>query len=129
MSPGPQKRRSRRRAPRFIIIAGPNGAGRTTFAQEFLPKYAGVVHFVNADLTGSGLSPFQPRIAAIRSGRLLLSEIDRLAAAGADFAVESTLGGLSLLRRFKRWKERGYRVEVIYLALASPEVALRRIAL
>jgi predicted ABC-type ATPase len=48
---------SPQRAPRCIIIAGPNGAGKTTFAREFLPKYAKVVHFVNADLIAGGLSP------------------------------------------------------------------------
>ena len=53
------------RAPRCIIIAGPNGAGKTTFAREFLPKEAGVVHFVNADLIASGLSPLQPELAAL----------------------------------------------------------------
>jgi len=43
--------------PRCIVIAGQNGAGKTTFAREFLPKDAGVMHFVNADLIASGLSP------------------------------------------------------------------------
>jgi predicted ABC-type ATPase len=45
-------------APRCIVIAGPNGAGKTTFAREFLPREGGVIHFVNADLIASGLSPF-----------------------------------------------------------------------
>jgi uridine kinase len=27
--------------PRMILIAGLNGAGKTTFAQEYLPKEAG----------------------------------------------------------------------------------------
>ena len=31
-------------------LIGPNGAGKTTFAREFLPKEAGIIHFVNADL-------------------------------------------------------------------------------
>src|SRR5581483_6242015 len=75
-----------------------------------------------------GLSPFQPQMAAIRAGRLLLDEIDRLAATRADFAVESTLSGLSFLSRLKDWKASGYRVEIIYLSLSSTDVALRRIA-
>src|SRR5437016_583649 len=119
---------TRKPGPRCIVIAGPNGAGKTTFAQGFLPKYAGIVEFVNADLIAAGLSPFQPRAAAIRAGRVLLSEIDRLAARRADFAVESTLSGLSFLSRWKDWKASGYRIEVIYLTLPSPEVAVRRIA-
>ena len=77
-----KKRTRQNKAPRCIIIAGPNGAGKTTFAQEFLPKYAKVIHFVNADLIASGLSPLQPQLAAIKAGRLLLTEIERLAASG-----------------------------------------------
>jgi predicted ABC-type ATPase len=114
--------------PRCIIIAGPNGAGKTTFAQEFLPKYAKVVHFVNADLIAGGLSPLSPESAAISAGRLFLRELDRLAARRADFAFESTLSGLGYVSRLKRWKNAGYRVEIIYLTLRSSRVALRRIA-
>lgn len=56
-------------SPRCIIIAGPNGAGETTFARELLPKDAGVVHFVNADLLAAGLSPLQPQLAALNAGK------------------------------------------------------------
>ena len=124
----PPRRPKTRKVPRCILIAGPNGAGKTTFAQEFLPKYAGVIHFVNADLIAGGRSPFQPSIAAIRAGRLLLAEIDRLASSRADFALESTLSGLGRVSRLKHWKQEAYRLEIIYLTLLSPEVALRRIS-
>jgi predicted ABC-type ATPase len=121
------KRRSPRN-PRCIIIAGPNGAGKTTFAREFLPKDAGVVHFVNADLIASGLSPLRPELAALAGGRIFLAELDRLAAARTDFAFETTLSGLGYLQRLKRWKTVGYRIEIIFLRLPSPRLALRRIA-
>lgn len=74
-------RRPSSRAPRCIVIAGPNGAGKTTFAREFLPKDAGVIHFVNADLIARGLSPLRPELAALAGGRLFLTELDRLARA------------------------------------------------
>ena len=121
------KRRSGRN-PRCIIIAGPNGAGKTTFAREFLPRDAGVVHFVNADLIASGLSPIRPELAALAGGRLFLAELDRFARARADFAFETTLSGLIYLRRLKRWKAAGYRIEITYLRLRSLQLALRRIA-
>ena len=114
--------------PRCIIIAGPNGAGKTTFAREFLPRDAGVVHFVNADLIASGLSPLRPELAALAGGRLFLAELDRLARLRVDFAFETTLSGLVYLRRLKRWKAAGYRIEIIFLRLSSPQLALRRIA-
>ena len=114
--------------PRCIVIAGPNGSGKTTFATEFLPSYAKVVRFVNADLIAGGLSPLRPELAAIAAGRLLLRELDRLANDGADFAFESTLSGVSYVSFLKRWKKAGYRIEIIYLTLPSAGIALRRIA-
>jgi predicted ABC-type ATPase len=116
------------KSPRCIIIAGPNGAGKTTFAREFLPKYASVIHFVNADLLAAGLSPLKPDLAALHAGRLFLAELDRLAKARRDFAFESTLSGLTYVRRLKRWKTAGYRIEIIFLRLNSVQLALRRIA-
>ena len=117
-----------RMSSRCIIIAGPNGAGKTTFAREFLPKEARIVHFVNADLIAAGLSPLKPELAALAGGRLLLRELDRLAAAKADFAFESTLSGLTYASRIRKWKASGYRIEIVFLRLVSVPLALKRIA-
>jgi predicted ABC-type ATPase len=119
---------SRKRRPRCIVIAGPNGAGKTTFAREYLPHVARVMHFVNADLIAGGLSPLKPELAAISAARVVLREIDRLASDGAHFAFETTLSGLTYLRRMESWKQAGYRIEIVYLRLDSVDLALRRIA-
>jgi predicted ABC-type ATPase len=114
--------------PCCIIIAGPNGAGKTTFAREFLPKEAGVVHFVNADLIAAGLSPLDPRLARLAAGRLVLAELHRLVRARASFAFETTMSGRTYLASLRAWKQLGYRIEIVFLRLDSSEVALRRIA-
>jgi predicted ABC-type ATPase len=114
--------------PRCVVIAGPNGAGKTTFARRYLPEHADVVHFVNADLIASGLSPLKPDLAAIAAARLVLQEIDRLAAERMDFAFETTCSGVIYVRRLETWKQAGYRIEIVYLRLRSAELALRRIA-
>jgi predicted ABC-type ATPase len=114
--------------PRCLLIAGPNGAGKTTFAREYLPNDARVLNFVNADLIATGLSPLKPELAAIAAARLMLGEIDRLTELRADFAWESTLSGLTYAKRIRAMKQFGYHVEIIYLKLASPQLALRRIA-
>jgi predicted ABC-type ATPase len=119
---------TRMKSPRCIVIAGPNGAGKTTFAREYLPKDAAVIHFVNADLIAAGLSPLRPELALLAGGRLLLTELDRLAKTRADFAFESTLSGLGYVGRLQQWKAAGYRIEMIFLRLRSPQLALRRIA-
>jgi predicted ABC-type ATPase len=101
---------------------------KTTFARQFLADEAQVVNFVNADLIAMGLSPLQPDLAAIAAGRLVLHEIDRLAEARADFGFETTLSGMTYVKRLKRWKQAGYRIEIVYLRLRSTQLALRRIA-
>jgi predicted ABC-type ATPase len=89
----------KRQKPRCLIIAGPNGAGKTTFARDYLPEIAGLIHFINADLIASGMSPLQPQLAAVSAGKLVLRELDRLVEAKADFAFESTGGGTRAARR------------------------------
>lgn len=114
--------------PRCIIIAGPNGAGKTTFSRKILTAQQGIMHFVNADLIAAGLSPLHPELAARAAGRLLLSELDRLAAARTSFALESTLSGVTYLERVRRMKDNGYSVEIIFLKLSSADLAIKRVA-
>jgi predicted ABC-type ATPase len=118
----------KRRKPRCMIIAGPNGAGKTTFAKKYLPNIAGLVHFINADLIAGGISPLQPGLAAVAAGRLVLNELDRLAAERAEFAFETTLSGLGYVKRISEWKRKGYSVEIAYLRIVSTRLALTRVA-
>lgn len=112
---------------RVIIIAGPNGAGKTTFAREFLPNEAACPVFVNADLIAAGLSPFDTDAAALRAGRLMLSELERHFEARRSFAFETTLSGRGYLRHIARWREAGYRVSMIFLQLNSADEAVARV--
>lgn len=120
--------RSENGRPKCVLICGPNGAGKTTFAQEYLPREGQIVHFVNADLIASGLSPLNPELAHISAGKLFLKELDRLALEKKDFAFETTLSGLAYVEKIRKWKTLGYQVEIIYLKLSSPALSLRRVA-
>lgn len=77
--------------PKLYIIAGCNGAGKTTASYTVLPEMLGCKEFVNADEIAKGLSPFNPESVAIEAGRLMLQRMDDLLAEGADFAFETTL--------------------------------------
>ena len=113
--------------PLCVIIAGPNGAGKTTFATDFLPRERRIHRFINADLIAAGLSPLAPNLANIAAARILLSEMDRLANASEDFGFETTLSGQAYIPRLKRWKEQGYRIEIIFLWLPAVSLAKARV--
>lgn len=113
---------------RIIILAGPNGAGKTTFAREYLQKEAHCPDFVNVDLIAAGLSPFDPDRAAIRAGRIMLSEIERRIRTGESFAFETTLSGHAYAQMIPRWRRAGYQVRLIFLSLPNPEMAIARVA-
>jgi predicted ABC-type ATPase len=118
----------KKKPPLCVVIAGPNGAGKTTFAREFLPAHHGIIHFVNADLVAGGLSPLRPQLAARAAGRLVLAELGRLGKERKDFAFETTLSGLGYARLLRGLKAKGYRLEMVYLQIESPQLARRRIA-
>lgn len=113
---------------KIIIIAGPNGAGKTTFARSFLPAEAQCPRFINADLIAAGLAPFAPEKAAVKAGKLMLSEISESVSRGDSFAIETTLSGLTYLRHIRQWQQQGYHVCLFFLALPSAEVAVARVA-
>lgn len=113
---------------KIVIIAGPNWAGKTTFAREFLPNEAGCPIFVNADLIAAGIAPFQPEAVAFRAGRLMLQELAHHTALGSSFAFETTLSGRTYAPMIDNWRANGYTVKLIFLSLMSADEAVARVA-
>jgi predicted ABC-type ATPase len=113
--------------PIIYLIAGCNGAGKTTFAKSFLPHEAKCLNFLNADLIAQGLSPLNAGAAAMKAGRLLLAEFHDLVTRHETFAFESTLSGTSYVRLLKQAKRRGFRLYLHYLWLPAPAIAIARV--
>lgn len=112
----------------LYIIAGCNGAGKTTASMTILPKSLLVKEFVNADEIAKGLSPFNPEGVAIEAGRLMLDRIKYLLDKEESFSVETTLATRSYINLVKDARKRGYLVNIIYFWLESPELAIDRVA-
>jgi len=110
------------------IIAGPNGAGKSSHARiTLLPDFLKSNEFVNADEIAKILSPKNPDTPAVEAGRLMLKRLDFLLEEGTDFAFETTLSARIYLNLIKRSKPHGYKINLIFLALQSPELAKIRV--
>jgi predicted ABC-type ATPase len=114
--------------PNLYIIAGCNGAGKTTASLTVLPEMLHCKEFVNADNIAAGLSPFNPESVAIEAGRLMLSRIHELMRLGVDFAFETTLATRTYVALIKTARQIGYKVTLLFIWLDSPEMAMQRVA-
>jgi len=112
---------------RLYVIAGCNGAGKTTASYTILPEILDCKEFVNADEIAKGISPFQPETAAIEAGRLMLNRMHKLLGSGETFAFETTLSARSYLQFIDRAKQLNYRVSCLFFWLNSAELAVSRI--
>ena len=115
--------------PDIYIIAGCNGAGKTTAAYNLLPDVFNTVEFVNADEIARGLSPFNPEGVAFQAGRIMIDRIQQLTTLQKSFALETTLSGLTYFKFITAAKERGYGVVLFFVYLNSIELAVSRVAL
>lgn len=114
--------------PNLYIIAGCNGAGKTTASYTVLPELLNCNEFVNADNIAAGLSPFNPESVAFEAGRIMLQRIDELLNREVDFAFETTLSTRSYVSLVKRAQQTGYEVTLLFFWLSSPEMAKERVA-
>jgi len=113
--------------PNLYVIAGCNGAGKTTASYTVLPELLQCKQFVNADEIARGLSPFDPEVVAIEAGRIMLARIKELVVQQQDFAFETTLATRSYVPFIRNAQARGYIVTLVYFWLKSPELAINRV--
>jgi predicted ABC-type ATPase len=114
--------------PSIIVLAGINGAGKTTASRSLLANTLKVMTFVNADVIAQGLSGFDPGAAAVRAGEIMLEQLHDLAAQRANFAFETTLAGRTQATWLDGVRAAGYRIHLFYFWLNSPDLAIARVS-
>jgi len=92
-----------------------------------LPIYAKCPNFINADLIAQGLAPFSPEQMSLKAGKLVLQQIREFADRGPNFGFETTLSGMTYLNYFKTLKEKGYQLNLFFLWIPEPQLAIARI--
>ncbi|MDR0947258.1 MAG: ATPase [Ruminococcus sp.] len=110
---------------KYVIFAGVNGAGKTTFYKNDKLQYP---LRINSDeiLVSNGGDWKNPEdeIAAMRESVRLIKECLR---ENKSFSQETTLTGKSILKNIKFAKFRGYIIEMFYVGLDSADIAVERV--
>ena len=119
---------SENKSPVVAVLGGINGAGKTTASRDILLNVLKIRTFVNADAIARGLNGFNPEAEAIRAGRVMLEQLDILAARRESFAFETTLAARTYAPRLESLRAIGYEVNLFYYWLDSPETAISRVA-
>jgi predicted ABC-type ATPase len=113
--------------PNLYIIAGCNGAGKTTASYTVLPEMLNCREFVNADEIAKGISPFQPENAAIDAGKIMLSRINELIKLQVDFSFETTLAPKYFVNLIDEAQQKGYFVTLVFFWLNTVDLAIERV--
>ena len=115
-------------SPRVVVLAGINGAGKTTASMDLLVNVLKIPIFVNADALARGLNGLNPESEAFRAGKIMLLHLEELVAERASFAIETTLAARTYAKWLADLRMLGYETHLYYYWLDSAEVAIRRVA-
>ncbi len=107
--------------PTLIIFAGANGSGKTTAAQEYLNAPEAIItDFINTDKIAAELNPNDVDSVRISAGKIFFERFDEMIALRKSFAIETTLSGISHVKKIKQAIQAGYTVHMIYIYVDDP---------
>jgi len=115
--------------PDLVVIAGCNGAGKSTFATSFLPD--GLISFDYDRLfleTYNSLPDSQLReeIAKNQTTQAFEDAVDKALRNKADFCYETNFDSHPIFWA-QKFKENGYQINLIFFCLDNQEIARHRV--
>ena len=118
-----------KKSPTIAVLAGVNGAGKSSVAGGFLLKEGDT--FFNPDTVAQQIRTLHPDIpltlANAHAWQIGKSLLEQAIAEGRDYRFETTLGGNTIARLLEQAARGGHRLHIWFCGLASPELHLRRV--
>ena len=108
------------------VLAGGNGAGKSTFHERFLAPLG--VPFVNADLIALDLNDAHPEKVSYEAARVAERLRYDLIHSGVSFCFETVFSHPSKIDFIAEAKALGYDVIMVFVHLASDELNQARVA-
>ncbi|MDO5418085.1 MAG: zeta toxin family protein [Lachnospiraceae bacterium] len=111
---------------RYVIIAGVNGAGKSTMYGmrrdlQQLPR-------INTDEILKSFGDWRSTADLMKAGKMAVSRLNEYLKNEVSFNQETTLCGKGIVRNIQRAKQSGYTVELHFVGLDDAETAKARVA-
>lgn len=124
-----QLRLDRRSEKIMYIIAGCNGAGKTTAFRRSLYESLGRPEFINSDEIARSLCPEDVDSVQVSAGRLAIESLHAHLAGDESFCVETTLATRTYRGHIQEAHRNGFKVALFYYWLDTPDLAVERVKL
>ena len=103
-------------APKQLwVLAGGNGAGKSTFYNLYLSKYG--MKFVNADLIAKDMDPENPEGQSYSAATVAAKIREDLISQGVSFCFETVFSHESKIDFLAQAKANGYEIILVYVHL------------
>ena len=111
----------------MYIVAGCNGAGKTTAFKQSLHEILGAPSFINPDAIAAGLKYSSIQLAQRIAARITLEQIHAFLSGDESFCVETTLASRIYQSHIREAHKNGFKVALFYYWLNSPDLAVARV--
>lgn len=116
--------------PEMIIIAGPNGSGKTTVTQKFLRhEWSEGVLYINPDqIANDVFGDWNSRDAVLKAANYCTELREKCLKEKTSFVFETVLSGDDKIDFILRTKEAGFFIRIFFIATDHPSINASRIA-
>ena len=116
--------------PEMIIIAGPNGSGKTTVTQKFLRhEWSEGVLYINPDQIANDIfGDWNSRDAVLKAANYCTELREKCLKEKTSFVFETVLSGDDKIDFILRAKEAGFFIRIFFIATDHPSINASRIA-
>jgi predicted ABC-type ATPase len=112
----------------LIIVGGPNGSGKTTFAKEYLDAKEGEYVYLSADEIAYEINPDEPASVRLQAGREFYNRFHDLIEKEKNLLIESTLSGRSMENLITQMQsEYNYLVTLVFIFLDNEILCIERV--